>query len=91
MNPSPLAKCIPSNSHSFASSLKIALLPWLNQENYEESMNFIRECKADWLGAHLELMGFDMLKGIQNHHGMNPEIFKKFEMEGFSFFCSKNS
>ena len=61
-------------------SLKIALLPWLNQENYEQSMNFIRECKADWLGAHLELMGFDMLKGIQNHHGMNPEIFKKFEM-----------
>ena len=61
-------------------SLKMALLPWLNQENYEQSMNFIRECKADWLGAHLELMGFDMLKGIQNHHGMNPEIFNKFEM-----------
>ncbi len=61
-------------------SLKMALLPWINQENYERSMNFISECKADWLGAHLELMGFDMMKGIQNHHGMSSDIFKKFEM-----------
>ena len=61
-------------------SLKIALLPWICQENYEQSMNFIQECKADWLGAHLELHGFDLLRGVQSHSGLNHKIFDKFEL-----------
>ena len=60
-------------------SLKMGLLPWINSENYEQSMNFIRNCKADWLGAHLELYGFDMLKGIPNKHGMDPKVVSRFE------------
>jgi|TARA_X000001036_G_scaffold150368_2_gene142775 DNA repair exonuclease SbcCD nuclease subunit len=60
-------------------SLKMSLLPWINQENHQQSMNFIQNCKADWLGAHLELCGFDMLKGIPNHHGMNPAVVDRFE------------
>tara|TARA_Y100001938_G_C7998460_1_gene383376 strand:- start:366 stop:1001 length:636 start_codon:yes stop_codon:yes gene_type:complete len=43
-------------------------------------MNFIKECKADWLGAHLELNGFEMMRGLTNTHGMDPGLFKKFEM-----------
>jgi predicted phosphodiesterase len=61
-------------------SLKIALLPWINPENYDSSMKFIQECKADWLGAHLELNGFEMMRGIKNTHGMSAELFKKFEL-----------
>ena len=60
-------------------SLKMALLPWINPENYDTSMNFIRECKADWLGAHLELNGFEMLRGITNKHGIDKSVFSKFE------------
>ena len=58
---------------------KMALLPWITSENYEESMNFIKECKADWCGAHLELGGFDMHPGVQNHGGMDHKLFSKFE------------
>ena len=61
-------------------SLKLALLPWICQDNYDKSMNFIQDCKADWLGAHLELSGFDMMKGMQSHGGLNHKIFKKFEL-----------
>jgi len=61
-------------------SLKLALLPWINPENYQKSMNFIKECKADWLGAHLELNGFEMMKGIQSHDGMDHKLFQKFEL-----------
>lgn len=60
-------------------SLDMALLPWICQDNYEQSMHFIRNCKADWLGAHLELNGFEMMKGVTNTHGMDPKIFNKFE------------
>jgi hypothetical protein len=61
-------------------SLKIALLPWICQENYNESMTFIQNCKADWLGAHLELGGFEMTKGVQSHGGMSHSLFDKFEL-----------
>lgn len=58
---------------------KLALLPWITSENQEESMNFIKNCKADWLGAHLELTGFEMMRGIKNNHGMDHKIFERFE------------
>ena len=61
-------------------SLKIALLPWINQENFDSSMKFIRECKADWLGAHLELDGFELLRGVKSHGGLDPKLFDKFEL-----------
>jgi len=61
-------------------SLKMALLPWINPENHDQSMNFIKNCKADIMGAHLELNGFDMMKGVPSHGGLNPELFSRFEM-----------
>ena len=61
-------------------SLNIGLVPWICQDNYDVCMNFIKECKADWIGAHLELNGFELMRGIKNHHGMNPKIFERFEL-----------
>jgi hypothetical protein len=60
-------------------SLKIALLPWINSENYEESISFVENCKADWLCGHLELNGFDMIRGVKQTHGMDHKIFSRFE------------
>jgi hypothetical protein len=61
-------------------SLKMAMLPWICPENYEQSINFIKTCEADWLGGHLELNGFEVLRGVVSHDGMDPNIFKRFEM-----------
>ena len=61
-------------------SLKIALLPWICNDNYDASMNFIRNCKADWLGGHLELGGFELMRGVESHDGMNHKLFEKFEL-----------
>jgi len=60
-------------------SLKMAMIPWINQENYDDTMKFIKNCQADWCGAHLELDGFEMMRGIKNVHGMDHKIFSKFE------------
>ena len=60
-------------------SLKMAMIPWINQENYDDTMKFIKVCQADWCGAHLELDGFEMMRGIKNVHGMDHKIFRKFE------------
>ena len=61
-------------------SLKLGLLPWICQDNYELCMNFIRDCRADWIGSHLELNGFEMMRGLTNKHGMDPKLFSRFEM-----------
>ena len=61
-------------------SLKMAMLPWICQDNYDKSMEFIANCKADWLGGHLELGGFELMRGVENHHGMNHKLFERFEL-----------
>ena len=60
--------------------LKVAVLPWINNSNLEEYTKWAMQCDAPILGAHLELNGFELMRGVKNHHGMNPKIFKRFEM-----------
>ena len=61
-------------------SLKLGLLPWICQDNYDLCMNFIRDCRADWIGSHLELNGFEVMRGLTNKQGMDPKLFSRFEM-----------
>lgn len=61
-------------------SLRLALLPWICSDNHEKSMDFIANCKADWLGGHLELNGFDMMRGVKSTHGMEANLFDRFEL-----------
>ena len=61
-------------------SLKMGLVPWICQDNYDVCINFIKECKADWIGAHLELSGFELMRGVKRTHGMSADLFKRFEM-----------
>ena len=59
--------------------MDIALLPWVNSENYDEFIEFINKTPAQWLVAHLELDGYEVLRGIKYDGGMNPKLFKRFE------------
>jgi predicted phosphodiesterase len=63
-------------------SLKIALLPWICTDNHEKSLEFIANAKADWLGGHLELGGFEMMRGVTSKEEghMTKDLFKKFEL-----------
>lgn len=61
--------------------LAVALLPWITVENYAESCKFIEKAQAPLLCAHLELSGFEMMKGAPAvSHGMSPELFSRYEM-----------
>lgn len=71
--------------------LSIGLLPWINQENTEESMKFLANCKADWIAGHLELTGFEMMKGVLNSHGMDPKPFDRFDTVLSGHFHTKSS
>ena len=72
-------------------STKFAMLPWINSKNYEKSMEFVKTAKADILCGHLELSGFNLMKGVVNTHGMDPNIFSRYEMVLTGHFHTKSS
>ena len=70
---------------------KVAVLPWINKSNYEEYTKWAMQCNASILGAHLELKGFDMMPGMPNPHGMNADVFSRFESVLSGHFHTKSS
>ena len=70
---------------------KVALVPWINNDNYSEYTKFIANCDASIMGAHLELQGFDMMKGMPNPHGMSAELFNRFETVISGHFHTKST
>jgi DNA repair exonuclease SbcCD nuclease subunit len=71
--------------------LNFALIPWINNENEEKIKYFINTCKADILGAHLELSGFEMQAGIPCHDGMDAGLFRRFDMVLSGHFHTKST
>lgn len=69
---------------------KVALLPWINNENEKRVRDFISTCKADICGAHLELSGFEMQRGIECKDGMDASTFAKFDMVLSGHFHTKS-
>lgn len=60
---------------------KIGLLPWITTDNYTKSIEFIQKSGASILTAHLELKGFEMMKGAPvMSHGLNADLFSGYEM-----------
>jgi len=58
---------------------KVLFLPWINDENREESLNAIKTTQAKTVLGHLELQGFEMFRGSINSHGDDPSIFGRFD------------
>ena len=71
--------------------LGVAVIPWINNDNYQEYIDFAMSCKAPILGAHLELKGFDLMAGMPNPHGMSADIFSRFETVVSGHFHTRSS
>ena len=59
--------------------LNILLLPWINSENYDYTINLIKETKSRIAMGHLELNGFRATRGHMMENGMDVKTFNKFE------------
>lgn len=58
----------------------ICFLPWICADNYTDSMNEIKNTKADLCMGHLEISGFAMYRGVESHDGLSKDSFSKFDM-----------
>jgi DNA repair exonuclease SbcCD nuclease subunit len=59
--------------------LSVALLPWINKENHDECMEFIKTVASPILIGHLELNGYQVMRGMNFSGGLDANIFKRFE------------
>lgn len=69
----------------------ILLIPWINQENFEHTMELVKSTKAQIMFGHLELQGFQMYLGSVNTDGLEPGIFSKFDIVGTGHFHHKST
>lgn len=72
--------------------LRIALVPWINEENSARCLDFIRTVSAPFLGGHLELQGFEMMKGAPAvSHGLEADLFSRFELVMSGHYHTKST
>jgi len=57
----------------------IQFLPWICDDNYDDSIHAIDHSNADICFGHLEIKGFEMHSGHMNEHGLESGQFKRFE------------
>ena len=62
---------------------KILFLPWINNQHTIYTEGMIDDTDAHICMGHLEIAGFQMMKGMKNEHGLSKALFKKFDT-GFS-------
>jgi DNA repair exonuclease SbcCD nuclease subunit len=69
----------------------VLLLPWINKGNEEASLNLIKNTSATIVMGHLELSGYEVLRGTKFEEGMDAGILKGFEAVYSGHFHCKHS
>jgi 3',5'-cyclic AMP phosphodiesterase CpdA len=71
--------------------LNIALVPWMNSSNYEQSIEFLKNTKAQVVFGHFDISGFEMDRGNVSHDGMDMKTFERFDTVLSGHFHHKSS
>lgn len=57
----------------------VMMVPWITKNNSETCLQSISETNAPVLMGHFEIKGFEMLRGTVSDHGLDKDLFSKFE------------
>lgn len=60
-------------------NLNTLFIPWINQENEEETLKHIQKTTCKVSLGHLELQGFRVNKQVVMEHGFDSKLFEKFQ------------
>ena len=60
-------------------SMSALLVPWINNENRDDTLALMDRTKASVVFGHLELSGFWPNRSFMMEHGDDPEMFSKFK------------
>lgn len=68
----------------------VALVPWINPENYADSVEFLLSAPATHCFGHFEIEGGLMQPGFNCPHGLDPTYLKRFEQVYSGHFHHKS-
>lgn len=71
--------------------IKFLALPWINKSNYDESIKAIQKSSSEYAIGHLEIAGFQVLRGVKHEEGLDVNLFSKFEKVFSGHFHCKQS
>ena len=71
--------------------LGVLLVPWINQENEEDTIKALKKSKCPVVMGHLELNGFVVTQQVIMDHGFDMDYFKKFEKVFSGHFHTRSS
>ena len=60
-------------------NLNVLFIPWINAENFENTVNAIKVSSSKCAMGHLELNGFRAHRGHTMEEGMDSSLFEKFD------------
>lgn len=69
---------------------KVGFVSWINKENHDERMKFIKTANCDYLLGHFEINGFEMTKGHVCEDGLKDSDFISYEEVWSGHFHLKN-
>ena len=71
---------------------KMLFLPWICDDNRDETMQMIKDTDAQIVMGHLEVKGFTMYKGFTNFdHGLDRKVFSKLDRAFSGHFHHKST
>ena len=59
--------------------IPILFVPWINVNNYDESIKLLNTAKSDIIMGHLGISGFEMHRGQISLEGHKKEMFRRFD------------
>ena len=58
----------------------ICMMPWICPENYQDSIDTLKDTQAEICMGHFEIAGFSMYRGMESHEGLSKDLFNKFDL-----------
>ena len=71
--------------------VKWGLIPWIAADNEAQTMEFLKTTTATHIGGHFELNGFEVIRGVEMQHGMDPSLLQRFHAVYTGHFHGKSS
>ena len=66
-------------------------IPWICKENEKEIYDFISSGNSNVCVGHFEISGFEMMKGMASHEGIDRNIFERYEKVYSGHFHTRSS
>lgn len=82
---------IDSPTTIYVDETPICMMPWICPENYDDSMDTIKDTNAQICMGHFEIQGFQVFRGIESHEGLSSDIFNKFDLVFSGHYHHKSS